>query len=302
MKERIEYFDVLRLIACFLVILTHSVMPSADGTDGLYIFGLSFISSPSSELFLAISGALLLPTKVSMGQFYKRRFTKLLPPLIIWSVIGGLVEVFLNRFTVEQYVDALLMLPFRPIISVYWFMYVMVGLYLAAPIISEWLKQSTQKQLHFVLLIWFVTLLWPYFNIMLGTSYGEIGSHYQTLNFFGGFWGYWVLGYYLRRFPIKIGMNVRFVIPVVVLLINTGVVVYCKLMTTNSTADLLSNLQVGSAAMIVLIFTIIQALSLQLADNKSIKWGGGCFRACKILLWYLFDTYLDSTRFGMAYI
>lgn len=274
MKERVEYFDLLRVLACFLVVLTHSVMPSVDGSDGLYVFGLSFVSSPSSELFLAISGALLLPTKVSMSDFYKRRFTKLIPPLIFWSIVGGFVEVMLDRFSVEQYINSVLMIPFKPITGVYWFMYVMIGLYLVAPVISEWLKKSTKKQLHFVLAIWGITLLWPYFKILLDPSYQEIGSHYDTLNYFGGFLGYWILGYYLRRFPIKIGWNICFILPIIALVINTLVIIYYKFTPIDKSEYFLTNLQIGSAAMVMLIFTAVQTISIQPPNTQLFRWGG----------------------------
>ena len=59
---RLLYIDNLRVLACFLVLLTHSVMPHTGSThEGFWMYTMSFAGSPSSELFLALSGTVLLP-------------------------------------------------------------------------------------------------------------------------------------------------------------------------------------------------------------------------------------------------
>ena len=73
--SRIIYIDTLRTLACFLVVLTHSAMPAKNTNDGIYMFFYSFISSPATQIFFAISGALLFPVKQPMKDFYKKRFT-----------------------------------------------------------------------------------------------------------------------------------------------------------------------------------------------------------------------------------
>lgn len=96
-KPRLYYIDNLRVLACFLVLLTHSTMAATNpDKEGFWIFGLSFLGSPSSELFLALSGTVLLPVKTEFAKFYKRRFIKLIPPLIIWSILG---VFFIHRHT-----------------------------------------------------------------------------------------------------------------------------------------------------------------------------------------------------------
>lgn len=80
--KRIEWLDTLRVFACFLVVLTHSAM-SGDESDGVYLAMVSFIGSPSSELFFTVSGAILLPVKTDFRSFYRKRFGKLYPPRYI---------------------------------------------------------------------------------------------------------------------------------------------------------------------------------------------------------------------------
>ena len=47
-KPRLSYIDNLRVLACFLVLLTHSTMPSTNPEkEGFWMFGLSALGSPS---------------------------------------------------------------------------------------------------------------------------------------------------------------------------------------------------------------------------------------------------------------
>lgn len=132
-------------------------MPAVNAKDGAWMFLYSFIASPSSELFLALSGAVLLPVKVSMPEFYKRRFRKLIPPVVIWSFIVIFVYVLLGRINIESGMLILSQIFIKPVIGIYWFIYVIIGLYLLAPIISKWLIEASRRQIEFFLFCGFLT-------------------------------------------------------------------------------------------------------------------------------------------------
>ena len=88
--NRLCYIDCLRVFACFLVVTIHcNYIPTME-CNKIYTQLLNVIGSPSSELFLAISGCLLIPVKISQGEFYRKRFSKLIVPLLFWSIIVDL--------------------------------------------------------------------------------------------------------------------------------------------------------------------------------------------------------------------
>lgn len=60
MKRRILYLDFLRVLACMMVVLMHSPVPSGQGS-GIFLSTLSYLTMPCIGIFFAISGALLLP-------------------------------------------------------------------------------------------------------------------------------------------------------------------------------------------------------------------------------------------------
>lgn len=232
-------------------------MPAVNAKDGAWMFLYSFIASPSSELFLALSGAVLLPVKVSMPEFYKRRFRKLIPPVVIWSFIVIFVYVLLGRINIESGMLILSQIFIKPVIGIYWFIYVIIGLYLLAPIISKWLIEASRRQIEFFLFLWVLNLIMPYYNLIIPDTFQQTGSHYWMLNYFGGFLGYWILGYYLRRFPLVVGCNKRFVIIFMLFLCYCFFIFYLKI-TDRDTAVYTDNLQIGSALAVTLLFAFVQ--------------------------------------------
>ena len=263
-KNRIEYLDTLRVLACFMVVLTHSTMPESDLSIGMYLAIISFIGAPSSELFLSLSGAILLPVKVGFKDFYRRRFLKLLPPVIFWSIILTLGYYYLGKYDYNQTINSILRIPLYPAISVYWFIYVMIGLYLFAPIISKWLVCASKRQIEFFLFIWLINLTIPFLNLLSPYIFNSNGSHYWMLNYFGGFLGYWILGYYLRNYPIKINANdKRFIFLIFSLIIYLSTLFILYRIDHPDIFSYFDNLQIGSAILVTLMFTFVQQTNKQ---------------------------------------
>lgn len=293
-NNRIIYLDFLRVLACLMVIFIHSIMP-AESSDGIYASFMTLIASPSSELFLALSGAIILPIKTDSSSFYKKRFTKLLPPLIIWSIIYTYIIFLKGDINLSMAVERIVKIPFTPVVFVYWFMYVMVGLYLFAPVISPWLKSANKKQIEVFLLIWGISLLMPYLNIFIPDIYDAEGSYYWTLCNFSGFLGYWILGYYLRTYPIKVGLNFKW------LLCSIGLIIYLVILGLLKINDFtiepyLDHLQIGSAFMVAIIFTIMQHLPLKQSNiiSNIANYSFGIYLIHIIIvrhiIWPLFET------------
>lgn len=258
--QRIVYIDTLRTLACLLVVLTHSAMPAENVSDGKYMFFYSFISSPATQIFFAISGALLFPVKQPMKEFYKRRFTKLLPPVIIWSFISIFTYIFLGDITIKEGVKKLLLMPIQPAIGIYWFIYVMIGLYLIGPIISKWLINATKKEIEFFLLLWGINLCMPFLNLIIPNIFSDSGSHYWMLNYFGGYLGYWLLGYYLTKYPFHTGWNKKFIFLCIALIAYLGFTLLLKLNNIDN-RQYTHYLQIGNALMVIWIFTVIKDIS-----------------------------------------
>jgi len=198
--SRIHSFDIIRTLACLMVILLHSVDMTPPPCP-IYTRAISMIAEPGVCLFIMVSGALLLPVKMSYKDFVRRRLYKVLLPTILFSLFYIAVRYLYQEITADQILISILSIPFSPQgDNILWFMYTIIGLYLLAPVITPFLEKATKRELQFVLLLWVITLLLPLIQLFLDVKTGDT----SMLHSFSGFAGYFVLGYYLVRYPVRL--------------------------------------------------------------------------------------------------
>lgn len=193
MKGRVLYLDVLRVLSCFMIVCMHSPMPT--GGIGIFNAGLSYITAPGLVMFFMISGALLLPVKTDTKTFLKRRLSKVVLPTIVFTLIYLVIKHLHGESF--SWTIALLSMPFSTQgHGVLWFMYTLIGLYLLAPILSHWLQNVSKRELQAYLLLWGLTLCLPILRQLITVNSEKTSALY----YFTGYAGYFVLGYYLKRY------------------------------------------------------------------------------------------------------
>ena len=196
MKQRILYLDVIRILACVMIIAMHAPIPNT-GISNYVLSTDSFLTAPGIGLFIMVSGALLLPVNMSTEQFLKKRFSKIVWPTLFWTLFYYIVAPYTDTVDRGSGLTSFLSIPFSTQFnSVLWFMYMLAGLYLLAPILSCWLKQASKREIEFYLCLWGITMCYP-----LIRDYVIVNeSHMGILFYFGGYAGYFLLGYYLNKY------------------------------------------------------------------------------------------------------
>ena len=193
--------DIIRIAACLMVVLMHAPMP-AENICGPFLVALSYLTAPCIGLFFMVSGALLMPVRMDYAVFVRKRLNKILVPTIVWSLV---------YISVKGYMSGEGFFPLRSILSipfsaqghgVLWFMYTLAGLYLVAPILSAWLDRARRQDVELVLWLWAVTLCYPVVEYWLAVNETQTGLLY----YFGGYAGYFLLGYYLKRYPSRLSL------------------------------------------------------------------------------------------------
>ena len=84
MKQRILYLDLLRIIACVMIVFMHSQRPGM-GIPAWFLSGSSYLTAPGIGLFFMISGALILGKAKNLAEgkeldifsFLKHRLLKI---------------------------------------------------------------------------------------------------------------------------------------------------------------------------------------------------------------------------------
>lgn len=237
---RIGWIDYLRVLACFMVVLSHACdafVGQFDNDYTAFVTGTAIgsLMRPSVPLFVMMTGALLLPVPAggaSVHAFYRRRVGRIVWPLIFWSlllpVIGWTYYNYLSPATTnsmlsgEMYATERLIPRFWTWIfnfnydtTALWYLYMLVGLYLVMPIINGWLAAASKRDIEWVLGLWVVSLVLPYvqmvapslgFEGMFG-NFGILGvcdwNAYGTFYYLSGFIGYIILAYYLKTYPLR---------------------------------------------------------------------------------------------------
>jgi len=100
-KERIFYYDMLRAFAIIAVIICHVDFYFGNITTPVGILAkMTFhdIGRIGVPIFLMISGALLLNRDyTSLGDFIKRRFTRIVTPFIFWIILITLTNIHFHK-------------------------------------------------------------------------------------------------------------------------------------------------------------------------------------------------------------
>lgn len=201
---RIAAFDVIRACAIVQVVLLHAAAPviyarATHPDTGWWIANLVDAGSRSCvPLFVMLSGALLLDDARSTqaGAFLARRLAKIVLPAAAWLLIYLLYGhgFRVAELTVGEVARAAVTgaVPYH-----FWYLYMLVGLYLATPILAVFVRQATAAQARYFLLL---ALAVPALLPLVKSAWGlEVGVPFVATT---GYAGYFVAGHYLKSVAV----------------------------------------------------------------------------------------------------
>ena len=218
-RERIVFLDYLRVFACFLVVLVHasenyygaggesdmagSTSMLLNEADRLWVSVYDGFSRMSVPLFFIVSAFLLapMPENMTSGQFYRRRFTHILPPFFIFLILYSTLPMAWGQIDSATSIRDLsrILLNFPTTAGHLWFMYPLISIYLFIPMISPWLAKASAKEERFFILLFLISTCMPYMERFWGEVWGEcFWNGYHLLWYFSGYLGYLVLAHYIR--------------------------------------------------------------------------------------------------------
>lgn len=208
-QKRIVYFDLLRIVAAFSVVMLHSSAQFwysldvsstewkiANSYDALFRFGV--------PIFVMISGALWLGDnrELNLKKLYTRNILRFMIIYIIWSCVYGLIDCTNFEFELLTWKD----IAREMLLGRYhlWFLPMIVGLYVLLPILRSWIHGATKQNLQYFLILFFVLQICRE-TIYAMSDRAEI--HYileiMKIDMVCSYLGYFVLGYYLMNIEIS---------------------------------------------------------------------------------------------------
>lgn len=175
--------DILRIFAFAFIVMLHTL----NRQYGLAVWMSGYaVISIGVNLFIMISGYLLLDRTETVKEFFRKRFFSILPLFIIFNIIY--IYFYNHSFITIKKISA----------PHFWYIYMILGLYLLTPWMRKVL-QYAEKETFYVVILWFLCNVFnPYMQFF---RFPKIPfSHFPIT----GFIGYYILGYYLKKYRYKL--------------------------------------------------------------------------------------------------
>lgn len=214
-RKRFYYMDALNVLACFAVVALHSstAVYFNEGTFyWRYCVTIQCIFIFAVPIFLMISGANLLGyrKRYSTKEFFKKRMSRILGVFLGCSVLVYVLQCLpfeafnwgWRQPSLEDFVRSFLD---NSIDNIYWYFYVIIGLYLVTPIFSK--IADDKRLLEYALIICAVTsMVFPLVTRFLDGYEAFAGFTYPYLSswLFYYFAGYYLNSHLDKRIPFPV--------------------------------------------------------------------------------------------------
>jgi len=274
LQRRVPYLDILRVIACLLVILIHTPIRQYDtyyNTPAVAGAVYTVLVAVNCNLFFMITGALLLPVTMPTRRFVRRRLRVILFPLVAWTVIYLLEHAFLlHNFTPRLLTSVL----FHPVEGLLWYVYVLLVIYVTLPLASKCINAIGKRGVEMLLVLWVLSSFIPYQHGVF------IEASQYSHNMFGAFanyYGYVLLGYYMHQYGLPIftrahgwKWGLAFVAAIVLMpmfefLVQSRFGISWQQHIDTITCDI----SINNVAMATLLFALVQHVAPRRYDRKN---------------------------------
>lgn len=216
-ENRTLYFDYLRLLATFAVMLAHTASSKlynidVNSFDWRVLNFYDSICRWSVPAFVMISGALLLNRTVDYNKIYKRYIPRMITAFVFWSII---YYIFAEADILGQITGLVRQGKYERLLYILqghyhmWYIPMLIGLYICLPVAKQII--DNEKVGKYFLIIAFVFWGVIPFGIRLLTDFCgnekikeivfTINSNIEAmeLGFVMGYSFYFILGYYLAK-------------------------------------------------------------------------------------------------------
>jgi len=214
-KNHIAYLEVLRLVACILVVGVHvsafnlEQVP-VESLNFKVMNGLDCLSILGVPLFVMISGALFLAPsyEVTVKKFYTRKIPRIVFLYFFWLLFYNVVN-FLENGTVWNFTNVKKQIVLESLLGkgMYhmWYLPMLAVLYLLTPFLKSF-AADRKKCMLFCALGFGYSILLPTalkFEFPYRTIVESLYNQFDC-SFFGGYVTYYVLGHALHEYVPKL--------------------------------------------------------------------------------------------------
>jgi surface polysaccharide O-acyltransferase-like enzyme len=232
------WIDYLRILAVLAVITAHTT------SDFFCKFGeirqlewwlaniINALCRYPIGLFIMVSGAVLLGRQYTPQEFYRRRATRLIPPLVFWNLAYLLFYIYqgMDTQTLTWLLKAQIFADGYVAIHL-WYLSMFICLMLFVPFINKFINGEKPTQADLFVFLGLASL----FYILNGVSIVGTELFNITIDWFKTFvWyiPYLIAGYYIDKYADHIRVRKAFIILLISVLFSIGILVHYYLART----------------------------------------------------------------------
>jgi len=223
-SKRILYFDALKILAAYFVILLHVTAEQYyTYTYDLswYInYGYNALSRWAVPVFCMVTGALMLSRELSISAGFKKSILRIALILFFWGMYYWLVPSM--DFSLPKIWEAFRSLISGKAYSHLWYLYMLLGFYIVAPLLSIITKNASKRTIEYFLAVLFAaSFVIPSLSKQIPFLSGLLSS--LKFSFVGLYLLYFLAGYYLNNYRWKKWTQILYACLGIALLIGTAV-------------------------------------------------------------------------------
>ena len=245
--------NILRIIALFDIILIHTL--KSQPNFNILNFMFTFVSI-GINLFIMISGYLLLDKEENTVLFYKKRVVSILPLFIMWSIIY-IIYYKENPFYILS--------GYRYAAGHLWYIPMILGLYLITPWLRKVLKYCEKETLVIVLLWFIINILNPAL-IFFKLPFLNLSSFPIV-----GFLGYYILGFYIKKYINELKAKYFYILYILGFIFTYSISYYFMYHVGKKNVFFYDKNSISVFFMSISLFVIILKINFSNIGNKSRK-------------------------------
>lgn len=233
MKKREIELDILRIMALLAVIWVHvggmetDTLPTSDRNCQMLIF-MKSLATWQIPIYVMISGRFFLdPDRPMPFSKILKAIGWLVLAFVVWNVVYQAWYIPSGTYSGLNWKGILsqaLIGPYH-----FWYLYMIIGLYLITPFLRK-IAEDKRLSEYFIGLFFLFMLLTKY-GVELPFIGSTLGSMLDSMSmkFVLGYSGYYVLGCYLRKYPLSDKWErIVYACGIVLLLLGAAANIFCS--------------------------------------------------------------------------
>ncbi len=265
--------DLIKTIAILGVIVIHTYrdVNSYPVDSAIWLIGNFFasIARASVPLFLMCSGVLFLneEKEISIKRLYSRNMLRILASLFFWASLYKVIHLILEQsLTWDNFVISMKEVLLFNHETHFYFLHIILLVYALVPILRAFVNNARKTVLEYSIIAWFVLGIllpaiggkWP-FNLVGGIpAQWPMNLTYCSI-------GYFILGKYLRKYPLKLHFSI--ISAVLGFVYTYGATIYSTIKQGSFSEKFINGNSVGVCFLAIGIFGICCRLEGKIGDR-----------------------------------